>query len=253
MAEPTGVGSGTPAAAARRCGPSAWRKLRLVAALAALALLPLALALTDAHLAAGLPALVISTAAGVLAVSALVLQPLLVARLRPSAGALARRQVGWHRALGTIVLALVLVHVGALFVLEVDDTLFALSPDGPTRGRMALLATIALLGVVALGATRGRLRLSDSSWRILHAYLGVLVIVLGVGHAVLTDGALDGAGTPVLLVLGVAALVALAWAHATRPRGLPSKAPPRARPGAQAAPGRPGRGRARARRPRPRP
>lgn len=47
----------------------------------------------------------------------------------------------------------------------------------------------------------------------------MLVIVLGVGHAVLTDGALDGAGTPVLLLLGAAALAAVGWAHATRPRG----------------------------------
>ena len=109
-------------------------------------MLPLALALTDVHLAPGPPALVISTAAGALAVSALVLQPLLVARMRPSAGALAGRQVRWHRLLGTV----------------------------------------------------------------------VLVIVLGVGHAVLTDGALDGAGTP---VLGAAALAAVGWAHATRPRG----------------------------------
>jgi len=53
-----------------------------------------------------------------------------------------------------------------------------------------------------------------------HRLLGtvVLVIVLGVGHAVLTDGALDGAGTP-LLLLGAAALAAVGWAHATRPRG----------------------------------
>jgi len=112
-------------------------------------MLPLALALTDVHLAPGPPALVISTAAGALAVSALVLQPLLVARMRPSAGALAGSPGALAQLLGTV----------------------------------------------------------------------VLVIVLGVGHAVLTDGALDGAGTPVLLLLGAAALAAVGWAHATRPRG----------------------------------
>jgi len=111
--------------------------------------LPLALALTDVHLAPGPPALVISTAAGALAVSALVLQPLLVARMRPSAGALAG------------------------------------SP-----------------GALAQAARDGRAR--DRA---------------RVGHAVLTDGALDGAGTPVLLLLGAAALAAVGWAHATRPRG----------------------------------
>ena len=51
-------------------------------------------------------------------------------------------------------LALVLIHVGALFVLAPDDALFAMSPDGPTRARMALLATIALVAVVLVGALR---------------------------------------------------------------------------------------------------
>jgi len=49
------------------------------------------------------------------------------------------------------------------------------------------------------------------AWRALHAFSAALVIVLGVGHAVLTDGALDGAGTPLLLglaTLGLAALIA---------------------------------------------
>ena len=54
-------------------------------------------------------------------------------------------------------LALVLIHVGALFVLAPDDALFAMSPDGPTRARMALLATIALVAVVLVGALRRRL------------------------------------------------------------------------------------------------
>ena len=36
----------------------------------------------------------------------------------------------------------------------------------------------------------------------------MLVIVLGVGHAVLTDGALDEAGTAVLVALGAVGLTA---------------------------------------------
>ena len=62
---------------------------------------------------------------------------------------------------------LVLVHIGALFVESADDTLFAMSPDGPTRARMA---TIALVIVAGLGAGRRRLPVSGTTWRILHAY-----------------------------------------------------------------------------------
>jgi 3-phenylpropionate/trans-cinnamate dioxygenase ferredoxin reductase subunit len=161
-------------------------------------LAPLLLALTDVHLAAAPALLVISTATGALAVSALAIQPLLA---RP-------RRVRIHQALGAVILTLVLVHVGALLILEPDDALFALSPDGPTRARMALMATIALVAVVALGALRRRLPLAPDTWRIVHGFLAGLVIVLGVGHAVLTDGALDDAGTAVLLVLGAVGLVA---------------------------------------------
>ena len=184
------------------------RRVALWAALAAVVAVPLALALTDFHLEGAPAALVLSTAAGALAVSALVLQPLLAGRGR----------IGPHRMLGAVALVLVLAHVAGLFVVAPDDALFAMSPDGPTRARMALIATIALVAVVALGVGHGRLPIGAASWRILHAFLAVLVIALGIGHAVLTDGALDGIGTPLLLGLGLLALAAVAAAHVARTR-----------------------------------
>src|SRR3712207_2738182 len=189
---------------------------RRVAALAVpVVVVPAAIALTDAHLAAAPTALVISTLAASLAVSALALQPFLAA--------LGGVRLRWHRVLGALTFALVLAHVGALYVVSAEDTLFALSPDGPTRARMALLATIALAVVVVLGAGRARLPVSTTTWRVLHAFFAVLVVVLGVGHAVLTDGALDGVGTPVLLALSAAALGGIAYAALRRARVLPAR------------------------------
>ncbi len=170
--------------------------------------LPLLLALTDFHLEAAPAALVLSTAAGALAVSALVLQPLLAGRGRISV----------HRLLGGVALVLVLAHVAGLFIVAPDDALFAMSPDGPTRARMALIATIALLAVVLLGVLRERLPMSGATWRILHGFLATLVILLGFGHAVLTDGALDGPGTAVLLGFGALALGGVGAAYLTRTR-----------------------------------
>jgi predicted ferric reductase len=112
-----------------------------------------------------------------------------------------------------------------LYVVSAEDTLFALSPHGPTRARMALMATIALAAVVVLGAGRARLPMSDTTWRVLHAFFAVLVVVLGVGHAVLTDGALDGVGTPVLLALGAAALGGIAYAVVRRASRFPASRP----------------------------
>jgi len=189
-----------------------------IGAVAAVVAAPLLLALTDPHLAPGPPALVVSTAAGALAVSALVLQPMFVARRgtrRPVAPA-------WHRRVGQAALALVLLHVGALFAVGVGDTLFALSPDGPTRARMALLSLIGLVVVVGLGLGRARLRrwMSDWTWRVLHAFCAAAVIVLGLGHAILTDGALDGPGTPLLLALAIAGLAAVLAARARPSRAV---------------------------------
>ncbi|MCA1700263.1 MAG: hypothetical protein LC790_15725 [Actinobacteria bacterium] len=193
------------------------RRLASATAVAALAVLPVVLALTDFHLSAAPPALVLSTGAAALAVSALALQPFLAARAGARGGASGRRRLRWHRLLGTVVLGLVVAHVGALFLVEVDDTLFAMSPDGPTRARMAL---IALIGTVVLGATYRRLPIRTGTWRILHLYLAVVFIVLGVGHAVLTDGALDELGTPVLLGFGAVGLAGALLAHRMRRRGV---------------------------------
>jgi hypothetical protein len=45
-----------------------------------------------------------------------------------------------------------------------------------------------------------------------------MVILLGFGHAVLTDGALDGLGTVLLLAFGTVALVGVVSAYAARRR-----------------------------------
>ena len=185
-----------------------FRTVALGAATVAVIAVPVTLALTDRHLADASAALVLSTAAGGLAVSALVLQPLLARG----------RRIARHQILGTVAFVLVLVHVGALFAESPGDAWFALSPDGPTRARMALIATIALFGAVALGALRSRLSLGGGTWRVLHAYLAAVVIALGIGHAVLTDGALDDAGTTVLIALGALGLLGIPAAHAARSR-----------------------------------
>jgi 3-phenylpropionate/trans-cinnamate dioxygenase ferredoxin reductase subunit len=178
------------------------------AAAAVLLALPPAVALTDPHLRDQPAALVISTAAAALAVSALVLQPLLARGGR----------LKWHRVLGAVALGLVLVHLGGLFVVGAEDTLFALSLDGPTRGRMATLATVALIAVVILGVLRAKLPMAGTTWRVLHGFLAGMVILLGFGHAVLTDGALDGVGTVLLLAFGAVALLGVASAYAARRR-----------------------------------
>ncbi|GAA4760412.1 ferric reductase-like transmembrane domain-containing protein [Actinomycetospora chibensis] len=158
------------------------------------------LALAGPHLAGAPALLVVSTLAACVAVAALAVQPWLT-----------RRRVGVHVRVGGIVAVLVALHVVALFVEDPDDALFSMSPDGPTRSRMALFATVLLVAVTLLGVLRRRLRWSPATWRFLHGSLAALVVVLGVGHAVLIQGALDGWGTVVLLVLGGLGVVGAVW------------------------------------------
>lgn len=167
----------------------------LVGGLAILAAVPATLALTDAHLVDAPPLLVVSTLTAAVAVAGLAAQPWLARRSR------------LHAVVGGLVAALVAVHVGALVVLEPDDALFAMSPEGPTRARAALLGALALLAVAVLGLLRRRLRWRRATFRFLHAGLGASAVVLGIAHATLTDGALDGTGTVVLLTLGAVGLL----------------------------------------------
>lgn len=175
-------------------------RLRLAAALVVAA--PVVLALGSDHLDGAQGLLVTSTLAGALLTGGLAVQPLLVAC----------GSVREHRMLGTALVALAAGHVGALFLLAPDDALFAMSPDGPTRARMALIALVALLLAALLAAVGPRTRWDRRTWRLVHAYLGLVVVVLGVGHAVLTDGALDDAGTPLLLGLGALGAAGIATA-----------------------------------------
>jgi DMSO/TMAO reductase YedYZ heme-binding membrane subunit len=192
----------------------------VVAAVVVLAALPAGIALSSPHLAAAPGLLVLSTTAAALAVGVLAAQPWL-SRRRPRPG---RRPL--HVVLGGVVAALVLAHVGALVIDDPDDAWFAMSPDGPTRARMALIATVLLAAVTVLGVLRRRLGWSGATWRLVHGVLAALVVALGVGHAVLTDGALDGVGTVVLLALGA---LGLAGAAGQVVRSLRR---PRSRPGA---------------------
>lgn len=171
------------------------RDAALAAGLAVLAAVPVTLALHDTHLAGAPVLLVASTLTAAAAVAGLAAQPWLA------------RHPRLHAAVGAAVLLLVAVHVVALVVIEPDDALYAMSPQGPTRARAALLGTLALVAVAVLGALRRWVRWRRATFRLLHAGLGVLAVGLGVAHATLTSGALDGIGTVVLLTLGAVGLL----------------------------------------------
>lgn len=173
-----------------------------------------ALALGSRYLQAAPPVLVVSTVSATVAVVVLCFQPVwaLLAKRQP-------RAFGWHWPLGLVVLALVAVHVGGLVVLSPEDVAFALSLDGPTRARMAVLATAALVVVVALGVARRLLAWHGPEFAVLHGFFAAWAVLLGLGHAVLTDGALDGPGTVGMLALAALGTTGVVAARVRDVRG----------------------------------
>ena len=178
--------------------------------LAAAALLGVAMA--SPHLRGGPTSLVVSAVTAAVAVVLMSCQPwwALLAKSPP-------RVFRLHWLLGVAAFALVGGHVAALVVLSPDDVWFAVSPHGPTRARMAVLATAALAVVVALGVARRVLAWSGTGFAVLHSFFAALALLLGVGHAVLTDGALEGWGTILLCLLGAAGAAGIV---AARVRGV---------------------------------
>ena len=117
-----------------------------------------------------------------------------------------------------------------------------MSPDGPTRARMALTSLVLLAVVVVLGVSRRRLGWSRPTFRLLHGGFALLAAVLGIGHAVLTDGALEGVGTVVLVASGVLAVAGTAAGVLSRRRPRAGAAAPASgtgRAGGRPLPGRP--------------
>lgn len=181
------------------------RASRLVpGVVAALLLVPVVVALASPHLANAPAARLVATATGVLALGLLVVTVVLPGpRQRPvkAAGAGLMRL---HRVIAFAVVALVLAHVGALFVYSPDDTLFALSPTAPTYSRLGVVATFCLALTVALALGWRRLGLGRPEWRALHLALAGAILGTAFAHAVMVQGALDGPLGTLLLYAGAA-------------------------------------------------
>ena len=171
------------------------------------------LTLSSEHLSAGEAGLVVSAVTAAVATVLIAFQPVLavLARSRPAA-------FRGHWVLGLVALVLVLAHIAALWVLSPDDVRFAIAPDGPTRARMAGLATVSLVIVVVLGAVRRWSGVAPQAVQVLHAFFAALTLLLGIGHAVLTDGALDGPGTVALLLLAALGVAGITVARMPRRR-----------------------------------
>lgn len=182
------------------------RAILIWSALALAVAVPLWVAATSPLLAWREPVYITAGLAGVLALAALLLQPLLATGQMPGLPMPSGRRV--HRVLGVTLLILVVAHVGGLWLTSPPDVIDALLYASPTPfSAWGVTAMWALFAAALLALFRRRIR--PMLWRLFHTGLVAVAVFCTVLHAVLIEGTMGQASKLILCALALAALV---WA-----------------------------------------
>jgi predicted ferric reductase len=178
------------------------------ASIAAVMIVPVAVAAYSPYLASRNMPYIVGGFAGIVGLSLLFLQPLLptgyLAGLEGRAG---RR---WHRWFGVAIVVAVALHVGGLYLTSPPDTIDALLLVSPTP--FSVYGVTAMWSVVAtaiLVLFRRRLGMRHSVWRLIHNGLAAIVVLATVIHALQIEGAMEP-GTKGMLCMAVVAATAVA-------------------------------------------
>ncbi len=124
-----------------------------------------------------------SVALGFVALSVMVLQFGLVARLqRVSAPFGMDALIQYHRQIGYVALLFALVHPVLVFANDPAKLALLHWPTAPNRARFAVSCVVALVLLVATSVWRQRLRLSYEVWQVLHGLLATAAVALALGH-----------------------------------------------------------------------
>ena len=175
-------------------------------------LIPLVLAAQSPLLAFRQPIYILAGFAGVTAMVLLLLQPVLIGRYLPGLSAAQTRE--GHRIVGSILVLMVLIHVGALWITSPPDVVDALLFVSPTPfSPWGVIAMWAVFAAAFLAAARLSLRLKPSIWRAGHTLLVVIAVAGSVAHALLIEGTMEQ-----ISKIGLCALVVLVSLKVVRDR-----------------------------------
>ncbi len=175
----------------------------LIWAAAALAIiLPLLVASTSPLLAWRDPIYIAASFAGIVAMSLLLIQPLLAGGLLPGLSTPRWRRI--HRWAGGLLVLAIVVHVVGLWITSPPDVIDALLLASPTPFSIwGVVAMWVVFATALLALCRKRFR--PRSWRRGHTTLAALIAISTVIHAALIDGTLDLWTKSLLCVLVLAA------------------------------------------------
>ena len=192
----------------RSAGIAAGFKWLAWPALALAVFIPIGVASTSPLLEWREPVYIIAGLAGVVAMSFLLLQPILVVGFLPGTKGVRGRR--YHRWLGVGLLAAVAIHIVGLWITSPPDVIDALLFRSPTPFSLwGVIAMWAVIGTAVLGLLRRHLNLKRNLWRFLHTALAFVVVTGGVIHALEIDGTMGIISRAVLCALTLAATI---WA-----------------------------------------
>lgn len=142
--------------------------------------------------------------AGVVAMSFLLLQPLLAGGYLPDLSVPQRRRA--HRWIGTGLVAAVVLHVGGLWITSPPDMLDALLFRAPTFFSVwGVVAMWAVFGAALLALLLRRLGWRWWVWRLAHTSCAAIIVIGSVAHALLIEGTMETITKVLLCALVLAA------------------------------------------------
>jgi predicted ferric reductase len=186
-----------------------WRSARAAliwAVIAAAIGVPIAAAMASPLLTWRGPVYILAGFAGIVAMGALLFQPLLIDGHLPGLPTRMGRRV--HRWVGGALVVAVVIHVGGLWMTSPPDMIDALLFASPTPfSPWGVIAMWAIFAVALLAALRRRLGLRLRTWRIAHMLLAIVIVVASVVHSMLIEGTMETVSKAALCALVLAATI----------------------------------------------
>ena len=177
--------------------------------LALVVAIPIGLAVQSPLLAWREPIYIVAGLAGVIALTLMLLQPILAAGYLPRQSVRTGRHL--HRWVGSALVLSLVIHVVGLWITSPPDVIDALLFNSPTPfSNWGVIAMWAVFASACLALIRRRFRSRLGAWRLSHKSLAGVIVVTSVVHAMKVEGTMELISKSVLcVVLIVATALAL--------------------------------------------
>jgi len=172
----------------------------IYSALAFLAVIPIGIAAMSPLLAWREPIYIVAGFAGIIAITLMLLQPVLAAGYLP--GLSIRRGRDLHRWVGCALVLSLVIHVAGLWLTSPPDVVDALLFNSPTPfSNWGVIAMWAVFASACLALFRRRFRSRLGLWRLSHKSLAGVIVIGSVVHAMKVDGTMEIISKSLLCVL----------------------------------------------------